>query len=284
MGSRWSLPRAGGGGDDTPSVPMPADAFWLPLLVKMAVTAVFVIAATKAAERAGALVAGMIATLPIAAGPSYVFLAFEHDSSFIADSALASLVVNAVTGIMALTYAALAQRRGLALSLAAALCVWFGLAAVVRSVPWTTAGAVVFNVVVFIACIGIGDRFGHVRMPPVRQRWHDMPLRAVLVGLLVAGVVELSDQLGPTVTGMLAVFPIVVTSLMFILHPRIGGPATAAVIAHTISGLVGFSLCCLAARLLVGPLGTPLGLSIALAVSIAANLGIGMIRRALAKR
>jgi hypothetical protein len=263
---------------------MSLDAFWLPLLVKMAVTAAFVIVATKAAERAGALLAGMIATLPIAAGPSYVFLALEHDSAFIADSALASLIVNAVTGIMALTYAALAQRGSLAGSLGAALCVWVGLAAVVRVIPWTTAGAVAFNTVVFAICIGIGNRFGHVRMPPVRQYWYDVPLRALLVGLLVATVVELSNRLGATVTGILAVFPIVVTSLMAILHPRIGGPATAAVIAHTISGLVGFSLCCLTAHLLVMPLGTPLGLTIALAVSIAANMGIGMTRRAFAAR
>ena len=260
---------------------MHVDALWLPLLVKMAVTAAFVIVATKTAERVGPLVAGMIATLPIAAGQSYVFLAFEHDAQFIADSALASLVVNAATGVMALTYAALAQRHGLVLSLGAALCVWFALAAGVRSVPWTTLAAVAVNVVVFAACIGIGNRFGHVRMPPVRQRWYDVPLRAVLVGLLVATVVELSDRLGATVTGILAVFPIVVTSLMFILHPRIGGPATAAVISHTISGLVGFSLCCLTARLLVVPLGTPLGLSVALAVSVGANMGIGMLRRAL---
>jgi hypothetical protein len=263
---------------------VPPDAFWLPLLVKMAVTAAFVIAATKAAERAGALVAGMIATLPIAAGPSYVFLAFEHDDAFIAASALASLVVNAATAIMALVYVGLAQRRSLAVSLGAALCVWFVLAAVVRVVPWTTAGAIVFSIAVFAVCIPIADRFRHVRMPPVRRRWYDVPLRALLVGLLVALVVELSDRLGPTVTGILAVFPIVVTSLMCILHLRIGGPATAAVIAHTISGLVGFSLCCLAAHLLVMPLGTALGLSIALAVSIIANLAIGMLRRALAAR
>jgi hypothetical protein len=263
---------------------MSPEALWLPLLLKMAVTAAFVIVATKAAERVGALVGAMIATLPIAAGPSYVFLAFEHDSAFIADSALGSLVVNASTGIMALVYAALAQRRSLAVSLGLALTVWFALAAVVRVVPWTTVGAIAFNVAVFVVCIRLADRFAHVRMPPVRQRWYDVPLRAVLVGLLVTAVVELSDRLGPTMTGILAVYPIVLSSLMLILHPRIGGPATAAVIAHTISGLVGFSLCCLAAHLLVVPLGRPLGLSVALAVSIAANLAIGLVRRALARR
>jgi hypothetical protein len=185
---------------------------------------------------------------------------------------------------MALVYAALAQRHGLIISLGAALAAWFALAAAVRVLPWTTTGAVIFNVVVFAACIPIADRFRHVRMPPVRRRWYDVPLRAVLVGLLVALVVELSDRLGATMTGIFAVFPIVVTSLMAILHPRIGGPATAAVIAHIVSGLVGFSLCCLAARLTVVPLGTPLGLSVALAVSIAANLAIGLLRRSLAMR
>ena len=263
---------------------MSLDAFWLPLLVKMAVTAAFVIAATKTAERVGALVAGMIATLPIAAGPSYLFLSLEHDAAFIANAALGSLVVNAATAVMALVYVALAQRRGLVVSLAAALCVWFALAALVRQLPWTTPAAVAVNIVIFAICIPLANRFGHVRMPLVRQRWYDVPLRAILVGLLVATVVELSDRLGPTVTGILAVYPIVLTSLMLILHPRIGGPATAAVIAHTISGLVGFSLCCLTARLLVEPLGTPLGLLTALAVSIGANMAIGMLRRAFMTR
>jgi hypothetical protein len=262
---------------------MPADAFWLPLLVKMAVTAAFVIVATKTAERVGPLVAGMIATLPIAAGPGYVFLALEHDAAFIADAALASLVINGATVAMSLAYVLLAQRHGLVVSLGTALCVWFALVAAVRLIAWTTLGAVLLSVVVYAVCIPIVDRFRNVRMPPIRRRWYDVPLRAGLVGLMVAVVVELSERLGPTMTGMFAVFPIVLTSLMFILHMRIGGPATAAVIAYTTSGMVGFSLCCLAARLTVVPLGTPLGLSLALAVSIAANLAIGLIRKRVAR-
>lgn len=263
---------------------MSPDAFWLPLLVKMAVTAAFVIVATKTAERVGALVAGLIATLPIAAGPSYFFLALEHDSTFIAHAALGSFVVNNATAVMALVYVALAQRHGLAVSFGAALCVWIVLAAAVRHVPWTAISAVMLSIVVFTVCISLADRFSHVRMPPVRQRWYDVPLRAFLVGLLVATVVELSHRLGPTVTGILAVYPIVLTSLMLLLHPRIGGPPTAAVIAHTITGLVGFSLCCLTAYLLVVPLGTAPGLLVALVVSVVANMGIGMLRRTLMAR
>jgi hypothetical protein len=263
---------------------MSEETFWLSLLIKMAVTAAFVIAATKAAERAGALVGAMIATLPIAAGPSFVFLALDHSPEFLADSALASFTVNAATGIFALVYAALAQRRGLALSLGAALAAWVAAAMLVRSVEWTTAGAILFNIAVFSVCLAAGNRFRHVPMPPVAQRWYDVPLRALMVAALVAAVIGLSTQVGPAVTGILAVYPIVLTSLMLILHPRAGGPATAAIIAHTILGLVGFSLCCLTARLAIVPLGPTLGLSLALAVSIGVNLAFWAMRRPVASR
>lgn len=253
--------------------------FWLALTIKMAVTAAFVVVATKAAERAGSLVGAMIATLPILAGPSYFFLALEHDDAFMADSALASLVINAVTAIFAITYAALAPRRGFVLSLSAALLCWFGLAALLRGLPWTTVSAVGLNVAVFGVCLWIAHRLPRVPMPPARPQWYDVPLRAVLVALLVAVVVGLSEQLGPTVTGMLAAFPIVLVSLILILHPRIGGPAGGSVMADTIFGLISFSLCCLTARLLVPVLGSPLGLSLALAVSVGANLAILNVRR-----
>lgn len=263
---------------------MPLDPFWLSLLAKMAVTAAFVVIATKAAEQAGALVGAMIATLPIAAGPSYVFLALDHGPQFLADGALASLTVNAVTAIYALVYASLAQRHGLTFSLAIALAVWAGAAALARSLPWTTTTSVIFNIVVFAGCLAAGDRFGHVKMPPVTRRWYDVPLRAGLVSVLVAAVVGLSTQVGPRITGTLAVFPIVLTSLILILHPRVGGPPTAAIIAHTILGLIGFSLCCLTARLLIVPLGAPLGLGLALTVSVCANLALWALRRSLARQ
>src|SRR3954468_24624744 len=111
--------------------------FWLALATKTLVNAAFVVVATKAAERAGSLVGAMIATLPILAGPSYFFLALEHDDAFMAASALASLVVNAVTAMFAITYAVLAPRGGFLLSLSAAMFCWLVLAALLRRLPWT---------------------------------------------------------------------------------------------------------------------------------------------------
>ena len=55
-------------------------------------------------------------------------------------------------------------------------------------------------------------------------------------------MVTLSGAVGPRSRGIIALFPVVFTSLMLILQPRIGGPATAAVIANGLWGLIGFGI------------------------------------------
>jgi hypothetical protein len=98
-------------------------------------------------------------------------------------------------------------------------------------------------------------------------------------------VVGLSGHVGPTMTGLLAVYPIVMTSLMLIFQPRVGGPATAALIANTMWGLVGFSACLFTVYLAVVPLGTWAGLVLSLLVSAVWNLVLyGLRRRAVLRR
>ena len=112
---------------------MPPDLYFaLTLIVKMAITAGFVLAATVTAERAGPLVGGLVATLPIGAGPVYVFLSLDHDAHFIAQSAVGSLAINAVNVVFATVYVLLAQKRSLLLSLSAGLAVWVALALVIH--------------------------------------------------------------------------------------------------------------------------------------------------------
>jgi hypothetical protein len=251
--------------------------FWLALAIKMAVTAAFVVIATKAAERAGSLVGATIATLPILAGPSYSSSRWSTTTPSWRIARSPALWSTPSRRSLPSPMRCWRRSRPSWLSLSAALLCWFGLAALLRGLPWTTASAVALNIAVFAVCLWIAHRLPRVPMPPARPQWYDVPLRAVLVALLVAVVVGLSEKLGPTVTGMLAAFPIVLVSL--ILHPRIGGPAAGSVMADTIYGLISFSLCCLTARLLVPVLGTPLGLSLALAVSVGANLAILSMRR-----
>jgi len=259
--------------------------FALTLIVKMAVTAAFLLVATVTAERAGPLVGGLVATLPISAGPVYIFLALDHDAHFIAQSALGSLVTNSFNVVFALSYALLAQKRGLLVSIGGAFVAWTALIWASGFVAWTLTSAILLNVIIIAGAFRLSAPLRHAPMPRVRTRWYDLVLRAAMVALLVGVVVSLSFRIGPTASGNLAVFPIVLTSIMIILHHRVGGPATAAVMANAVVGLGGFAIAVIALNLTADRLGSALALALTLAVSMSCNLLLFLARqRAVAKR
>jgi hypothetical protein len=252
----------------------PELAFILTLALRMAVTAAFVVSASVITERAGPVIGALVATLPISAGPSYVFLALDHDAAFIAEGALASLPINAATIFLGLTYVVLAQRRSASVSFSGAVAVWIVLAALSRSVHWSLAGGLLANAITFAICLPLLRRFRSVKMPLITRRWYDIPLRASLVATLVATVVTLSGWVGPSVSGTIALFPVVFTSMMLILHPRIGGPATAAVIANGGYGLIGFGIAIAVLHVAALRFGSAVALSLALATCVSWNLGL----------
>jgi hypothetical protein len=252
----------------------PEVAFILSLVIRMAVTAAFVITASIITERSGPVIGALFATLPVSAGPSYIFLAMDHDAAFVAQAALASIPINAATIFLALVYVRVAQHAGTAVSLAAALPAWFIMAFLVRTFDWGLAAGLAINVVAYAICLPLVQRYRAVKMPLITRRWYDIPLRAALVATLVATVVTTSNIVGPTGSGIIALFPVVFTSLIIILHPRIGGPATAAVLANGLWGLVGFGLGVLVLHLGVKHFGSPVGLSLGLMTCVVWNLGL----------
>lgn len=245
--------------------------FWFALVLKMAVTGLFVTLATVVAERLGPTVGALVATLPVSAGPVYVFLALDHDAAFISASAVASLALNAITAIYVTIYVLLAQRRTMWISVSLALAVWLPAALVLGSIQWAAWSAFILNLVVFTLCFFIVEPFTFVPMPSATRPWYDFAVRSGMVALLVAAVVMLSFRIGPTGSGVLAVFPVIYTSIMVILHHRVGGPATAAVLANAIPGLAGFGAALLTLHLAAVPLGTVAALSLALGVSVVWN-------------
>jgi ABC-type proline/glycine betaine transport system permease subunit len=74
-------------------------------------------------------------------------------------------------------------------------------------------------------------------------------------------------------------FPVVLSSMTFILHPRIGGPATAAVIANGGWGMMGFGGGIAVLNLTAVPLGSVAALSLALATCVVWNLMLWWLGR-----
>src|ERR1700749_4373974 len=113
--------------------PGPDLTYFLALASRMAVAAAFVVSASFITEHSGPVIGALVATLPISAGPSYVFLALDHDSAFIPQGAVSSLPINAATIFLGLTYTLLAQRNSLLISYGAAALVWIAIAVGVGS-------------------------------------------------------------------------------------------------------------------------------------------------------
>lgn len=249
------------------------------LAIRMIVTALFVLGATLSAERAGPLVGGLIATLPLGAGPVYVFLAMDHDLQFIADSAVTTLAINAANVTFALSYALLAQRRPLGVSLGAAFAVWIAMALAINAVSWNWAGAALLNLVVLPVALWLVWPLRRTAVPRAQSRWPEMLMRAVMVALLVGATVTLSFRIGPAGSGILAVFPVILISVVVILHRRVGGRPAAAVMANCVLGLVGFAIAATALHFSVLPLGSVIALSLALSISVGWGLLVFAARR-----
>ena len=226
------------------------------LLLKIAMTATIVVAASVVVERSGPFIGSLIASLPTAGGAAMIILAFEHQPAFIAASAVGSMVSNAVCAIFALTYAALAQRRSLPASLGGAFLVWFGCAAASRLMDWSAASAVLLNAVVFPLAILAGHRFRAERAAQrVNLTAGDLTWRAGVVTLCVIVVTAASSSIGSYASGLFAFFPVAMGSFFVILHPRIGGPAAASVAAHVLTPLIGLGLSLLVVHVLAEPVG-----------------------------
>ena len=255
-------------------------AFWLELILKMAMTASIVVVASVLVERSGPFIGALIAALPTAAGAVYIILAIDHPPAFIAASAVGSMVSNAAVALFALSYAALAQRSGLLLSLSGAFVVWFASAALLHTVGWTAIGALVLNVVVLSATTFAGHRF-QTDGPAAKAATHpsDIALRAATVAVCVAIVTVASHRIGSFASGMFAVFPVAMGSFFIILHPRIGGPASASVAAHVQAPLFGLVLGFLAVHVLAEAIGVWWSYGAGLVIGVAWNWLIWKLRQ-----
>jgi len=244
---------------------------WLPLLVKALAIALIVVSASVIAEALGPFWGALVACLPVSAGPAYVFLAMRHGEEFVAASALSSFAANAVTGLFLIVYGLLARRMPPWRCLGIAVLVWLAGAAAMQRVGWTPASAIGLNLGVYGMGFVLLDASGAVGLtstPVARRRWFELPVRAMAVAAFVSLVVSVSSVLGPNATGIAAVFPITLISLIVIVRRRIGGPACALLAANALRTMLGFGVMLLALHLAIGPLGITAALVIAMLVSL----------------
>lgn len=265
---------------------MNSPVFWFGLVLKIAMTASITVAASVVVERSGPFIGSLIAALPTAGGAALIILAIEHPPAFIAQSAVGSMVAGACCALFALTYAVLAQRRGLVVSLGGAFAVWLSCAFASRLVGWTAGSALLLSAIVFPMTIYAAVQFlgdGKVK-PRVALTGGDVAWRAGVVTLCVVVVTALSSSIGSYFSGVFAFFPVAMGSFFVILHPRVGGPASASVAAHVQAPLVGLALSLFAVHYLAEPIGVWWSYAVGLSIGIGWNASLWLWRQQRTKK
>jgi len=256
-------------------------AFWLPPLVRALTTASLVTLASTLAEALGPFWGALIASLPVSAGPAYVFLALDHSPDFVAASALSSFAANAATGLFLIVYGALARHRPHWQSLGAAVLAWLMAGVTLHHFAWTPVTALVLNLSVYGAGFVVLKRVQHPNIdaaPALKRHFLELPVRAIAVAVFVSVVVATSSILGARATGMAAVFPISLISLIVIVRPRIGGAAASLLAANALRSMLGFGMMLLALYLTILPFGVTLALVVAMSVSACWSGGLLLLK------
>jgi len=259
---------------------------WWVVLLRAVIGAGFVVTTSLVAELLGPFWGGLLVSLPVSAGPAFVMLALDQDDAFIAQAGVGGLVANAITQVFIAVIVLTAPRWRAPFVFAAAMLAWFAVAITLRQFVWSPFSAVCLNILafaVFLPLTRAALNSGTGRAGQVGRRWYELPMRGLMVGVLVASVVTASSWLGPTLSGMAAVFPIMLTGLALVTLPRLGGEATAALFAGIMRAMPGFGLCMLIVALAAEPLGRWLGMGVALLGQLAFSALFLMVHKARAR-
>jgi hypothetical protein len=200
-------------------------------------------------------------------GPIQFLLALEHGTRFAAAAATVSL--SAVFGAVAfiVTYARVCTRRSAALSLLSGLAVWCCAALLLTRLALTNSIALVIALLSLLIAPKLFPRPAEPALAAALPRW-ELPLRMLAGAALTLAVTTLAAAIGPSWSGMFAVFP-VITIVMSVFSHRASGPAFAATLLRAmIWGLYSLASFCLTLALLLPQQGVAASFATATAVAL----------------
>ncbi len=237
------------------------------LAVKLLLAPSFVVGASLIARRFGARIGGLVAGLPVVAGPILLAYALTHGRSFAAAAAAGTLLgLVSLVGFV-VVYGRLAGRLSWGASMVAG---WLAFA--VATAAFTTISPPLWAALA-LAALALALGLAALPRPSVEavERtaapvW-DLPLRAGCAVALVLGLTALAGWLGPQLSGLLAPFPIIATVLATFTHAQSGTAELLRLLRGLISGFGAFALFCFTLALALRHLQT--GAAFALATTLA---------------
>jgi len=238
------------------------------LALKLFLVPAFLLLISLAGRRWGPAIAGWLAGLPVLTGPIQFLLALEHGTVFAATAATVSL--SAVSGavVFIVTYARVCARRSPGFSLFSGLTAWCGAVLLLTLLPPTNSASLLVALGSLLVAPKFFPRIAAPALAPTLPKW-ELPLRMLAGAAFTLAVTALAAAIGPSWSGMFAVFP-VITIVMSVFSHRASGPAyTATLLRAMIWGLYSLASFCLVLAVSLPQLGVAVSFLAAIAASLA---------------
>lgn len=233
------------------------------LLLKIIVVPALIVSVTLAGRRWGPRIGGVLASLPVVAGPVLFFFAIEQGDRFAAEAARATLVSLGAVVTFSVTYAWACLRTSWWTSLAIS---WLSFATVLFLLHrwhWITLaafGAASLSLILGQAVLPVARG----RVAPARPPAWDIPVRVLSAVVLVLTITALARRLGPAWSGALTPFPIALAILLAFTHAQQGPATTIRFLRGFFPGMWSFVVFLLVTALVLAHLGKWLGFLAAL--------------------
>lgn len=219
-------------------------------LIKLLLVPLLIGLVTLAGRRWGPKIGGWLSSFPIIAGPILFFIACDRGSEFAVTAAVGTMSAVMAIIVFSLAYSWAALRMDWVGSLLAALF-FYAIAALGLSVA---SLSIYSAATISILSITIAPRlFPSVTHHPVsiKTTAYDLPLRMLLSASLVLLITYSAQKLGPHLSGILVMFPVLTGILSVFSHRSAGKEFTINFLKGTTLGWYSFVMFCFTLALLL---------------------------------
>lgn len=237
------------------------------LILKLLLVPSLIALITLAGRRWGPAIAGWLSGFPVVAGPILLLVALEHGPLFGADAAAAALSAVLATVCFSVAYSWLALRWRWW------VCALGGLSAyalVVSALNFFAPSAYA-ALTVTLAWLWIAPRAFPRHQPAkvmARPAAVELPARMLAGAVLVLAVTFFAESLGPRMSGLFSVFPVIGLVLGVFSHVGSGAGFAIRLLSSMVAGFYAFSIFCFSLALALPVFGTGGGFLIALAGAV----------------
>lgn len=244
------------------------------LLAKLVLAPLCVVAVSLAGRKWGVAVAGILGGLPVVAGPILVVLTLVHGRLFGAEAAAGTLLGLAALTLFVVVYGRASERTGPVLSLLAGWAAFLLGVAFLQLLDVSPGVSLVFVAACFAAGLALLPAPTATPAVVIVPPWWDLPARALAALALVVALTTASGALGPSLSGLLAPFPIITSVLAVFTYAHGGFGQVRVLLRNFLVGFYGFAVFCFVLASGLDSLGGPAAFSVALVAALVAQATI----------